>query len=208
MKWQVKVTLVSGLFLAASLSIPLYAQDSVSLQPVAMRTSTENPAAAPAKTKPKKVWTEDSISEVRTPADNYQDEKAATAQAQASANSAAGSATKTAAHKGPGAPPLVLHIPKTPEDTQKAIDQRTDLADDFSRLLSNAQERLQTESDPQVRATLLEKAKLLTLDINTTNSEIKTLQKALGDYQHGKTPEQPKTESNAAAPADQPKPNQ
>jgi hypothetical protein len=193
--WQHKVCFASCLFIYASLAAPAIAQEQASLQPASVRTKDE---AAPTPTpKPKKVWTEDSIAGVRTPADNYLDSKAA---AQASAQTAStdpATASSPKDHKGPGAPPLVLHIPKTAEETQQAIDQRNGMADNFHNLLSNAQDRLQTETDPRVRATLTEKANLLLLDINTTNSEIKTLEKALEDYKNGKTPAQPKADGEA-----------
>jgi hypothetical protein len=194
--WQHRVCFASCLFFCASLAGPAMAQEQASLQTASIRTKEE---AAPApKLKPKKVWTEDSIGEVRTAADNYQDSKAAQQSAQAaSSNDAAAGQAK--GNKGPGAPPLVLKIPKTAEETQQAIDQRKGMADNFHNLLSNAQERLQTETDPRVRATLAEKANLLLLDINTTNSEIKTLEKALVDYQNGKTPTQPKAEAQTTA---------
>ena len=195
--WQHRVCFASGLIFCATLATPVFAQEQASLQPATLRSKDE--AAPAAKPKPKKVWTEDSIAEVRTPADNYQDSKAA---AQASAQAASGTeaaAPKSKDHKGPGAPPLVLHIPKTAEETQQAIDQRKGMADNFHNLLSNAQERLQTETDPTVRATLAEKANLLLLDIRTTNSEIKTLEKALEDYKNGKAPAQPKSESQTTA---------
>lgn len=195
--WQGKVCFASCLFFCASLAGPAMAQEQANnLQPASLRTKDE---AAPApKPKPKKVWTEDSISEVRTAADRYQDSKAAQASEQtASANAATTADAKD--HKGPGAPPLVLHIPKTIEETQQAIDQRKGMYENFHNLLSNAQDRLQTETDPTVRATLVEKANLLMLDINTTNSEIKTLEKALEDYKNGKTPAQPKNDAQASA---------
>jgi hypothetical protein len=198
---QHKVGFASCLIFWAALAAPAFAQQQASLQPATLRSKEE---AAPApKPKPKKVWTEDSIPEVRSAADRYQDSQAA-AQASgqtASANAAASSDPK--GYKGPGAPPLVLHIPNTAEETQKAIDQRKGMADNFHNLLSNAQERLQTETDPRVRATMAEKANLLLRDISTTNSEIKTLENALEAYKNGKTPAQPKdggqsTDSNAA----------
>jgi hypothetical protein len=40
-----------------------------------------------------------------------------------------------------------------------------------------------------VRATLTEKANLLLSDISSTNSEIKTLEKALAGYKSGENPE-------------------
>jgi hypothetical protein len=175
----------------------VFAQDQASLQPATLRTKEE---AAPApRPKHKKVWTEDSIGEVRTPADNYQDSKAAT---QASMQAPAGNAAEAANskdHKGLGAPPIALHIPKTAEETQQAIDQRKGMSDNFNNLLSNAQDRLQTETDPTVRATLAEKANLLISDIKSTNSEIKTLEKALEAYKNGKAPAQPKNDAQTSA---------
>jgi hypothetical protein len=188
--WQRKVCFATSLIFCATLAESAFAQEQASLQPASMRTKEE---AAPApKPKPKKVWTEDSIGEVRTAADNYQDSKMAAQQSAQAASSNDAATGQAKGYKGPGAPPLVLKIPKTAEETQQAIDQRKGMADNFHNLLSNAQDRLQTETDPTVRATLVQKANLLLLDINTTNSEIKTLEKALAAYQSGKTPEQPK----------------
>ncbi|HEY8715907.1 MAG TPA: hypothetical protein VIM00_11045 [Candidatus Acidoferrum sp.] len=191
--WQKKVTLASSVLGWTLLASPVFAQQADSLQPATLRSS--DPAAAPApKHRVRKVWTEDSIEEVRTPADKYND-------AQESAKNTAKTSPKLITVDGPnvpkgiGAPPLVLHIPSTPEDTQTEIDKRKYLADDFHRLLTDAEERLQTEPDPMVRKTLEEKANLLKFDINSTNSDIKKLEKALDDYQHGKTPEQPKLEA-------------
>jgi hypothetical protein len=201
--WRHKVCFASCLFVWASLAAPAFAQEQVSLHPASLRTKEE---AAPApKPKPKKVWTEDSIAEVRTPADNYLDSKASTpTSAQTTPNGAASTAANSAGPKGLGAPPVVLHIPKTAEETQQAIDQRKGMADNFHNLLSNAQERLQTETDPTVRATLTQKANLLLSDISLTNSEIKALEKALDDYKNGKTPAQPKTEGQSSTAAAKP----
>jgi len=193
-----QVTFASCLFFCASLAAPVLAQEHASLKSATLRTKDE---AAPApKPKPKKVWTEDSIAEVRTPADNYQDSKAAAQQsAPATSADAAAAAPNTAGPKGLGAAPVVLTIPKTAEETQKAIDQRKGMADNFNNLLSNAQERLQTETNPMVRATLTQKANLLISDINSTNAEIKTLEKALEDYKNGKNPAPSKAEGQGSA---------
>lgn len=195
--WQHKVGFASYLIFCAALAAPAFSQQQASLQPATLRSKDE---AAPApKPKPKKVWTEDSIPEVRTAADRYQDSKAA-AQASTQPDSNGAAPSNQAGTKGLGAPPIVLHIPKTAEETQQAIDQRKGMSDNFNNLLSNAQERLQTETNPMVRATLTEKANLLIGDIQSTNSEIKTLEKALEAYKNGKTPAQPKEggQSNAS----------
>jgi len=197
--WRHKVCFASSLVVWAWLAVPVVAQDQTNLHPASLRTK-DSVAPAP-KPKPKKVWTEDSIAEVRTPADNYQDSKAATQlSAPADSTGAAATAANPAGPKGLGAPPIVLHIPKTAEETQQAIDQRKGMSENFHNLLSNAQERLQTETNPMVRATLTQKANLLISDINSTNSEIKTLEKTLEDYKNGKAPAQPKTEGQVSAP--------
>ncbi len=195
--WRQQITLASSLVLWTALAAPAFAQEQASLQPAMLRTKDE---AAPApKPKPKKVWTEDSISEVRTAADKYQDSKAGQVNGQGGSNDAAVAATSQVGPKGLGAPPIVLQIPKTAEETQQAIDQRKGMSENFHNLLSNAQERLQTETDPTVRATLAEKANLLISDINATNSDIKTLEKALEAYKSGKTPAQAKSDRQANA---------
>ncbi|HET7105245.1 MAG TPA: hypothetical protein VFI38_00430 [Candidatus Acidoferrum sp.] len=197
--WRQHITLASGMALWAAIAAPAFAQEQASLQPATLRTKDE---AAPApKPKPKKVWTEDSISEVRTAADRYQDSKSAQANGQGSTSDDASAATSQAGAKGLGAAPIVLQIPKTAEETQQAIDQRKGMSENFNNLLSNAQERLKTETDPMVRATLTQKANLLIGDIQSTNSDIKTLEKALEAYKNGKTPAQPKTDREAKAPA-------
>ena len=196
---QQKLCLVSCLFFCAPLAKSAFAQQTESSNPVSLRAAADLPPES--KHDLKKVWTEDSIAEVRKPADRYLDEKeSAEAAAKAALNNARRSASNSPENKGVGAPPLVLHIPSSAEETQKAIDQRKDLADNFHNLLSNAQERLRTETDAKVRATLAEKAKLLELDINTTNAEIKTLEKALDDYHFGRVSEAPKPENPTKAP--------
>jgi hypothetical protein len=191
--WQRSVVFASSMLVWVILATPGLAQQANTVQPAALHNS--DPAPAP-KQKTKKIWTEDSIEEVRTPADKYLDAReAAKNTPKNSAKLVTVDGANTSEHKGIGAPPLVLHIPGTPEDTQKEIDKRKDLASDFHRLLSDAEERLQTEPDPMVRKTLEEKANLLKFDIGSTNSDIRKLEKALDDYQHGKTPEQPKLEA-------------
>jgi hypothetical protein len=189
--WQHKVGFTSCLIFWAALATPAFAQEQASLQPATLRSKDE--AAPTPRPKPKKVWTEDSIPEVRTAADRYQDSAAAArASSQPASDGSAGAPANQAGPKGLGAPPIVLHVPKTAEETQQAIDQRKGMSDNFNNLLSNAQERLQTETDPTVRATLTEKANLLLSDIKSTNDEIKTLEKALESYKNGKTPAQTK----------------
>jgi len=181
--WQ-KISFVAGaLTLGGFLAAPAFSQQTANLESASSR-SLPSPSPAPGRAA-KKVWTDDSIDEVRTDADRYLDAKQASGGAAKTspAETAEGSATT---RKGSAAPPPVLHIPGSPEETQKAIDERKSLSENFNTLLSNAEGRLKTETDPVVRKTLAEKANLLRLDIKTTNSEIETLEKALDDYEQAK----------------------
>jgi hypothetical protein len=72
---------------------------------------------APAK-KPHKVWTEDNVSSLRTPADNYLEQKEAAAQAAAAASI---KEEKTPKRQGPSGPPPALSNPKTTADADRMI---------------------------------------------------------------------------------------
>ncbi|HTA60143.1 MAG TPA: hypothetical protein VK805_18465 [Candidatus Baltobacteraceae bacterium] len=189
--WQYKFGLASGLFICATLTLPVFAQQQATLQTATLRSKDE--AAAAPKPKNRKVWTEDSIPEVRTAADRYQDSVAATqSTSQPASDGSTAAATNQAGPKGLGAPPVALHIPKTAEETQQAIDQRKGMSENFNNLLSYTKEQLQIETDPTVRAELTEKANLLLSGIKSSNAEIKTLEKALEAYKNGKASAQPK----------------
>ena len=180
--WQNISFIAGGLALGGFLAAPAFSQQTAKLES-ASSMSLPAPSPAPGRAA-REVWTDDSIDEVRTDADRYLDAKQASGGTKTSpAETAEGSVIT---RKGSGAPPPVLDIPGSPEEIQKAIDERKSLAENFHTLLSNAQQRLKTETDPVVRKTLAEKANLLELDVKTTNSEIQTLEKALDDYQQGK----------------------
>ena len=195
---QKNIRLACGIFFAAALVAPAMAQSPENSQPQDAATSQPENKAKP---KPKKVWTEDTIGEVRSPADKYSDAKEAGEKT--TGNNITTVEPVKSRKPAIGGPPLVLKIPPTAAETQEAIDKRRALSENFQHLLSNAQERLETENDPQVRATLEEKARLLKFDIGSTNADIKTLEKALKDYAAGKTPRQPK-EGDPAPSEDKP----
>ena len=194
---QKNIRLACGVFFAAALVAPAMAQSPENSQPPdAAKSQPENKA----KTKPKKVWTEDTIGEVRTPADKYADAKEAGEKT--SGNNITTEEPVKSRKPAIGGPPLVLKIPPTAAETQEAIDKRRALSENFQRLLANAQERLETENDPQVRATLEEKATLLKFDIGSTSSDIKTLEKALKEHLNEEDSRQPKAENDPALRAD------
>ncbi|HEV2298923.1 MAG TPA: hypothetical protein VGR72_10440 [Candidatus Acidoferrales bacterium] len=105
----------------------------------------------PAPTKTAKVWTEDDISSVRTPADDYMDVERT--QTQAAAGAAADAAAKqkqTAATNPPqkGAP-TALSNPKTTEDADKMIAWEQRDIDSQQEYLQKLQDQLATAPDDQ-----------------------------------------------------------
>jgi hypothetical protein len=189
--WLYKTCFATCLLGWACFPATTAAQQPASLEPAALRTIEE--AAPASKAKPKKVWTEETIAEVRTPTDIYLDSKAA-AQALLEARS---KAIEEADAKGMGTLPVVLTMPCSDTEAQAAIEERKSAAENLHKLVANAQERLQSETDATVRETLTEKAKLLDLEISSTNAEIKALEKALNDRKDGKTAAPAKNEGRA-----------
>lgn len=119
----------TNILLGASLTLVLcpaaawaqQASQSSSPSAAQQNMATKAQKAKPAAAKSAKVWTEDDIASVRTPADDYMDVERAQTQAAAAAD-AATKQKQTAATKPPqnGAPPA-LSNPKTAEDADKMI---------------------------------------------------------------------------------------
>ena len=115
MKQQIFLTLGCAAMLFAATGTPSLAQDS--------QNATTPQAAAKDTSSPKKahkVWTEDEVSTLRTPEDNYLEQKQA---AEAAANAAAAAQqakSKPKAEKHVGGPPA-LSNPKSPDDADRMI---------------------------------------------------------------------------------------
>lgn len=165
------------LIMGGTLGSSTFAQEASSAQ-------SAPPATPPARTssqqaKPKKVWTNDSIKQVEKPSDVYQDQKeAATASAAAKESQEQQQSKAIAKPSESGvAPPVTLKIPNTVEEANAQIAQAREMLDNFQNLSSNTTDRLSTETDPTVRATLEQKMSLLKFDLETTSSDLKTLEK-------------------------------
>jgi hypothetical protein len=117
MKHQIFLTLGCAALLFATTSTPLLAQDS-------QNAESPQPTAKASSSTPKKhkVWTDDEVSTLRTPEDNYVDQKqAAEAAAAAAAATAAQQAkVKPKSEKHVGAAPA-LSNPKSAEDADRMI---------------------------------------------------------------------------------------
>jgi hypothetical protein len=165
-----------GMHFAATLlcSLLLFGASSVAQQ----TPSNAGPMGEPSpvkKAKPKKLWTNENIGEIRTSADVYQDRKleADNAQKQQTAQP-----TTSPGQNDAGASAAGLTIPKTEEEIEAAINLRKDWLADSRTILENTRQRLAATIDPVLRETLEEKAKLVEQDIATSTNEIQALEKA------------------------------
>ena len=158
------------------------AQQSATPDSSAPQAAAQTTTAQPAPAKTKRVWTDDNIGQVRTPEDVYLDQKRAAEelarQKKEPAPEVQANATKPGARG-----PIVLKIPDTADETQKAIAQRQAMFDNFTNLLGATQKQLDGETNPTVRATLEQKAGLLQGDVADTRSDLDKLQKHLAELE-------------------------
>jgi hypothetical protein len=133
-------------------------QHSQSQQQPAPSPPTPPPSSQPASdpappigalpVKRRKVWTNDEVVVLRTPADSYQVEKEAKQAAEAEA------AAKEAAHKAAGKsakePPLDIKLPATPEETEKLLrNVQEDIEEETVVLEKLNNELLETPAEQQ-----------------------------------------------------------
>lgn len=143
-------------------------------QPASQQTTPSDQPAA----KQKKVWTEEDVILLRTPADNYQVEKEAKESAEAHA-AAKEKAIRTAAKSE--TPPPDIKLPATPEetekmlkDTQEDIQQETDVLAKLRKELpdGSAEEQAQKKKEIDRLDVLLEASQR---DLKALQQHLKTL---------------------------------
>ena len=145
---------------------------------VSEKTSDQPPKAPPAKTH--KVWTDDDVSTLRTPADQYAAEKAAQEEAAAKAKAAGTSdAIAKPATQRVGEPihkpsHKALVDPKSVEDADGMIAWETRDIDAQVDYLNKIQDQLQTASGAERDHLLSEKARMEGV-LAQTQQEVKTL---------------------------------
>jgi hypothetical protein len=147
-------------------SQPPPAQNS---QPASQQTSPSDPPAA----KQRKVWTNDDVVLLRTPADNYLVEKEARGAAEAEA------AAKSAAQpKAGGEAPPEIKLPTSIEETQLLIkNKEQDITDDQATLVSLNTE-LANEPDERKKAKQKEIV-IVASELDRAQNELKALQDRL-----------------------------
>ena len=160
--------------------------------PSAQPVSDQAPPIGALPVKRRKVWTNDEVIVLRTPADDYQVEKEAKGAAEA--NAAAKEAARKAGAKPEKEPPLDIKLPATPEETKKMLKSALDDIQEETIVLN----RLQKEQLDAAAGQQAEKQK----EIDRLNASLETLRrnvKALQDHLQTFS-EKPPGENSPAAP--------
>ena len=149
MKHQIFITLGCAAMLFAATGAPSLAQDSANATtPQATAKDTSSPKKA------HKVWTEDEVSTLRTPEDNYVEQKQAAEAAVAAANAAAAQLAKSKpkTEKHVGGPPA-LSNPKSPDDADRMIAWENRDVDAQQELIETLRTQLE-QASPEDREKL------------------------------------------------------
>lgn len=145
------------------------------------------PKSAPAK--PRKVWTDDDVSTLRTPADRYAEAKAAQEEAAAAAAKAKADAAAPASQGSfpDGVKPAhnALSDPKSTEEADKMIAWESRDVDAQRDYLSKIQDQLSTANGPEREHLLAEKARMEGV-LAQTQQELKTLKTQKADLEKPK----------------------
>jgi len=144
-----------------------------SSQPASQEPSPSDPNAP----KKRKVWTNDDVVLLRTPADNYQVEQEAKKAAEGEA-----AAKPTTKPKATGAATSEIKLPTSIEETQLLIkNKEQDITDDQASLASLNAEMANTP-DEQKKAKQKE-IEIVAAELDRARNELKTLQDHLADLQ-------------------------
>jgi len=201
--WKLGVSclVLSAVFFSAQIncagsSVQQQEQQQSQQPPPRSSTSTPPPSSQPAPdpatsigplpVKRRKVWTNDDVVVLRTPADNYQAEKEAKEAADAKA--AAKEAAIRAALKSEKEPPLDIELPATPEETEKALQTARDDVQEETTILGRLHREL-LESPTEQQAEKQKQIDLLAGKIETLQRDVKALQRHL-ETLRAKSPEQ------------------
>lgn len=148
---------------------------------------TDPPKSAPAK--PRKVWTDDDVSTLRTPADRYAEAKAAQEEAAAAAARAKADAAAPASQGSfpNGVKPAhnALSDPKSTEEADKMITWESRDVDAQRDYLSKIQDQLSTANGSEREHLLAEKARMEGV-LAQTQQELKTLKTQKADLEKPK----------------------
>jgi chromosome segregation ATPase len=176
--WKMAVLLSVGVF------CPLHAQN-------APRTTIQSKNSTDSKAKPKarKVWTNDNITSLRTPADEYQewaDEKntgaSASAEPQKSSPASGAPGRQNAATNEVSLPDNVEAVEQQIQKTEQEIRRKQSVLDEASAAVASAGSDLE-------RSELQSNVEGAKLDLDTSNDELKQLQARLAQLKSNRPPD-------------------
>lgn len=153
----------------------------------------------PSAPKPKKVWTNDDVITLRSPADIYQAEKEA--QEAADAKEAARRAELAKQIKEAG---LAMTLPATPEETQREIKVKEGRIADFQDVLDRLNKDLPDAPEDQ-QAGVQKQIDLFTTNLQKAQLELKVLKNHLQSLSKS-TPTEPPPPSPSSQPPAPPSP--
>jgi len=142
--------------------------------------------------KRRKVWTNDEVIVLRTPADDYQVEKEAKGAAEADA--AAKEAARKAAAKSEKEPPLDIKLPSTPDETKKMLKSALDDIQEETVVINQLQKE-QLDAAAGQQAEKQKEIDRLNASLETLRRNVKALQEHLQTFS-----EKPQGENPPAAP--------
>lgn len=188
MKTNIKKTVCSGLLLVGLglLGKPTPAQDA-SHGPILVAEETSEVALKAAPAKSHKIWTEDDVASLRTPADQYAEEKAAQEEAAAEAETSTTAKPTGQPVSRPSHKPLV--DPKNPEEADDMIAWENRDIDAQTDYIRQMQEKAASTTGAEREHYLAEKARMEGV-LAQTQKELKILKAQKAEL------EKPKPEQN------------
>jgi hypothetical protein len=152
------------------------------------------PVQDPSAPKPKKVWSNDDVVSLRTPADIYQAEKEA--QEAADAETAAKKSELAKHIKDDG---LTIKLPSTPEETQTSIKDKEERIKDLRERLDRSNQDL-PEAEGSKKVAIQLQIESLSSDLTKTQLEVKVLRNHLEEFAKGATGESGSTPMTSPTP--------
>lgn len=133
------------------------------------------PPQDPSTPKPKKVWTNEDVVSLRSPADTYRAEKEAQEAADAEAAVKKAELAKQIKEAG-----LTIKLPSTPEETRRLIKDKEELIRASQERLDRLNHDLPEALEPQKTA-MQKQIESLTVDVPKDQLELKVLQSHIED---------------------------
>jgi chromosome segregation ATPase len=183
-----------GLAIVAALGLAVAAPAQ---QPPAPKPASEQEKPKPPAKKAKRVWTGEDLKDLRTPADEHEEKKAAAAEAEAkeAAEKEKKAGEKTGAPAEEQKPEEVaFNAPTTVEEAEQRIAEKSEEIQFQTEKIRETRGQLFNERDDRLRADLEKQIQRLNADLEEAQAELALLEKTLKDLK-AKVPAAPPAKS-------------